>query len=40
MTTSTQVRSQCLQRIAIEQLRQQLAADADGSDALDALRPL
>jgi len=27
-------------RIAIEQLRQQLAADAEGSDSLDALRPL
>ena len=27
-------------RIAIEQLRQQLAADAEGTDALDALLPL
>jgi hypothetical protein len=27
-------------RIAIEQLRQQLSADAEGSDVLDALLPL
>jgi hypothetical protein len=27
-------------RIAIEQLRQQLAADAEGTDALEALLPL
>ncbi len=27
-------------RIAIEQLRQQLAADAEGSDSLNALLPL